>query len=149
MMLSIVCREIRNFFECDKVFGTFEIVDKHIVLQHNNVTLNITPGQYFRVVGSLFNDGVYMYPTDELIKDETFNGAIWPMAVPPDFLALVSDIEEWQNKYGGANSQAMSPFNSESFGGYSYSKGSGAGDGTSGNTWQGAFKARLNAFRKI
>jgi hypothetical protein len=44
----------------------------------------------------------------------------------------------------------MSPFTSESFGGYSYSKGGGSdASGKGQNTWQGAFKARLNAYRRM
>ena len=59
---------------------------------------------------------------------------------------------EWSDKYLGVDSAAMSPFNSESFGGYSYSKS--GGSSSSGNvdlsgTWQGAFADRLNNWRKI
>jgi hypothetical protein len=63
---------------------------------------------------------------------------------------LASDIEAWQAKYGSAENPAMSPFTSESFGGYSYSKGGGSdASGKGQNTWQGAFKARLNAYRRM
>ena len=154
-MLSNVCRELRNWFEYDKAFGKFEIVDgKIIATQHQKTmkgeSLHFQDGQYFRIVGSVFNDGVYQFPVDDL-HDETFDGAIWLMAIPKDFLALVADIEAWQEKNGAVDSAAMSPFNSESFGGYSYSKGSGSADGsgTGVGTWQGAFKGRLNQFRKI
>ena len=154
-MLSIVCRELRNWFEYDKAFGVFTIKDGALLLPQyartdNGKTINIQDGQYFRIVGSVFNDGVYQFPVDDL-HDETFDGAIWLMAVPKDFLDLVDDIEKWQEKNGAVDSTAMSPFNSESFGGYSYSKGSGSADGsgTGVGTWQGAFKGRLNQFRKI
>jgi len=104
-------------------------------------------GQYFRIVGSVFNDGVYQYPATGL-TDETFDGAIWAMAIPSEVIALASDIEAWKEKYQSIDSPAMSPYNSESFGGYSYSKSSGGSDDLSG-TWQGAFADRLNHWRKI
>ena len=51
---------------------------------------------------------------------------------------------------GGADSAAMSPYMSESFGGYSYSKGaSNTASGGSVVTWQDAFKTRLAPWRKI
>lgn len=55
--------------------------------------------------------------------DEVFFGSVSLCALPASFLALVNDMEAWQAKYGDAIS---SPFQSESFGGYSYSKSSGA-----------------------
>ena len=92
---------------------------------------------------------------DVLHDEDAFDGSIWAMAVPPDVIALAEEIEAWQAKYGGVDSAAMSPFNSESFGGYSYSK---YGGGTSGSTtgasspsasWQSVFASRLNRWRKI
>ncbi len=96
------------------------------------------------------NDGVYQYPVTTL-TDETFNGAIWGMSLPKAFIALLNDIEAWKTKYASADSAAMSPFNSESFGGYSYSKSSGAGDTNKdkSGTWQGVFGARLAPWRKM
>jgi hypothetical protein len=151
-MYSQVCRELNNYFEYDKVFGKFEIVDGQLTTQHlidEKGVLRLQNGQYFRIAGSVFNDGVYQFPATGL-HDEVFDGAIWLLAFPIDFVALVSDIEEWQKKNGGVDSAAMSPFTSESFGGYSYSKGGGSdASGKGQNTWQGAFKARLNAYRRI
>ena len=153
-MYSQVCRELNNYFEYDKVFGKFEIINGSLILpQHlkaeKGETLRIQDDQYFRIAGSVFNDGVYQFPATGL-HDETFDGALWLLAFPIDFVALVSDIEEWQKKNGGVDSAAMSPFTSESFGGYSYLKGSSdTGSGKGANTWQGAFKARLNAYRRI
>lgn len=151
-MYSQVCRELNNYFEYDKVFGKFEIVDGQLSTQHlidEKGVLRLQDGQYFRIAGSIFNDGVYQFPASGL-HDEVFDGAIWLLAFPIDFVALVSDIEEWQKVNGAVDSEAMSPFTSESFGGYSYSKNVGSDAGGKGqNTWQGAFKARLNAYRRI
>lgn len=147
-MLTKLCKELNNWFVKDRIFSRFKIEDGEIqglssVLQDN---------QYFRIVGSVFNDGVYKYPTTDL-EDEEFEGAVWAMAVPPSVVTLANDIQDWVDKYGGTESQAMSPFQSESFGGYSYTKKSGSGSNSGANTklgtWQGAFATELNKWRKI
>lgn len=145
-MLTELCKEINNWFDKKRYFGTFVVEDG--VLTGN---FSLQENQYFRIVGSVFNDGVYQYPATELV-DETFDGAIWAMAVPNEVIALAKEVKEWADKYLGVDSAAMSPFNSESFGGYSYSKS--GGSSSSGNvdlsgTWQGAFADRLNHWRKI
>lgn len=143
-MLSVLCREIKNWFETEKLFGDFVINDGTLTLE------KAQEGQYFRIVGSVFNDGVYQYPALNL-SDEVFNGAIWLMAVPKEVIDLSNEIDEWNSLYGGIDSALMSPYNSESFGGYSYSKsGGGSSDGTNkAGTWQGVFASRLNQWRKI
>ena len=74
------------------------------------------------------------------------------MAVPQEVLDLSAEIDEWKAKYATVDSQSMSPYNSESFGGYSYSKSAGgSSDSSKGNpsSWQSAFSNRLNRWRKI
>lgn len=76
------------------------------------------------------------------------------MAVPPTVIALSEEIQGWRNKYDGVDSVNMGPYSSESFGGYSYSRGgsSGSGSGNRGNgapTWQSMFANDLNRWRKI
>lgn len=137
-MLSEVCDELHNWFETDKRFGTFEVAGGEITLDF------LKPGQYFRIVGSTFNDGVWQYPTSGL-TDETFEGAVWPMAVPPAVVALAAEIEGWEGKYGAA---VDSPYTSESFGGYSYTK-AGSADSLGAGGWRGQFRSRLNLWRKI
>jgi hypothetical protein len=86
------------------------------------------------------------------LKDEAFHGAIWIMSPTADFLALVDEISAWQAKNGGVDSNNMSPFTSESFGGYSYSKASGGSaesGGSSVPTWQSTYAARLKNYRRI
>ena len=69
------------------------------------------------------------------------------ISLPKAFLKIVSDITEWQNK----NSQIVeSPYTSESFGGYSYTKSTGSGSNAGGVLgWRDIFRARLNAYRRI
>ena len=142
-----VCNYLKNWFDRNqpKYFGNVSIINGAL-----SETYDLKVGQYFRIVGSTLNDGVYQYPITTL-TDETFNGAIWGMSLPKAFIALLNDIEAWKTKYASADSAAMSPFNSESFGGYSYSKSSGAGDTNKdkSGTWQGVFGARLAPYRKM
>lgn len=147
-MLSEICLYLNNWFDFNqsKFFGKLTIEDGVL-----NVAEGIQENQYYRIVGSVFNDGVYKRGS-ETLTDEIFKGAVWLMAVPADFLQLVEDIEAWVNLYGGTDSQNMSPYQSESFGGYSYTKASGGAGSSSGSavpTWQGVFADRLRRYKKI
>lgn len=144
-MLTELCDELNNYFTQEKVNGTFTISGGNIDLHEY-----VQQGQYFRIVGSVFNDGVHKYPATDL-HDEVFKGAIWSMAVPQTVIDLASDIKAWKTKYAGADSPAMSPFQSESFNNYSYSKSTGgtAGSGDMGNSWQGVFAPQMNKWRRL
>ncbi len=139
-MLEQVLMNIRNWFTVEGGIhsGTFSIKDGGITLPF------LVDGQYFRIIGSVFNDGLHQYPATNLV-DEKFSGAIWALAIPPAVVDLADEIQKWQEKNGEV---ASSPFSSESFGGYSYSK---ATDAETGGavTWQSAFKRQLSAWRKI
>lgn len=141
-MLTELCQELRNWFVLNKYFGTFTIEDGELDVPDGL----LQDGQYYRIIGSVFNDGVHQYP-DGLV-DEVFKGAIWAMAVPPSVIDLSERISAWVNQYGDSVS---SPYQSESFGGYSYTKaGSGQGNANSNNpTWQSIFASELNRWRKI
>lgn len=143
LILTEVCDYLNNYFWEKKIQGTFTISNGNISV------IGLKNGQYFRILGSTFNDGIHQYPATDMI-DETFEGEIWAMAVPKTVISIASDIGDWQEKYGAVTSDAMSPFNSESFAGYSYSK-SGSGNANSGSnaTWQDVFGGRLNKYRKL
>lgn len=143
-MLTELCQELKNWFEREKYFGTFTIESGEIAMPDGS----LQDGQFFRVIGSVFNDGVHKYNEGGL-TDEVFKGAIWAMAVPPAVIELSERIDEWQDKYGDSVS---SPYSSESFGGYSYTKASsGRGNADSGSspTWQSTFANDINRWRKI
>ena len=143
-MLTELCQELHNCFEREKRSGSFRIVDGMLEADF------LRPGQYFRVMGSIFNDGVHQYGNDYL-NDEDFTGSVWSLAIPDAVIKLAEDIDAWRTKYEAADSSAMSPYMSESFGGYSYSKGSAiSGTGTGGATsWRTSFASRMNAWRKV
>lgn len=143
-MLTELCQELNNWFEREKRSGSFRIVDGMLEADF------LLPGQYFRVMGSLFNDGVHQYGND-FLNDEDFTGSVWSLAIPAAVIKLSEDIDAWRAKYEAPDSSAMSPYMSESFGGYSYSKGSAiSGTGTGGATsWRTSFASRMNAWRKV
>lgn len=146
-MLSSLCQELKNWFDRGqpRIHGAFEIRDGKII--DTDFTDVIKTNQYFRITGSVFNDGVYKYTNNLQLTDELFVGAIWLMAVPKDVIALSDEIDAWITKYGDV---VNTPYSSESFGGYSYTKSSGGSGSGSGNpTWQSVFANQLNRWRKI
>lgn len=148
-MLTELCRYLNNWDfnkKAVKYFGTFTIEDGVL----SGIDDMAQSGQYFRIVGSIFNDGVYQNPVAEgTLTDETFEGAVWTMAVPQEVLTLAADIEAWDEKYGGTDSAAMSPFQSESFKGYSYTKGGSDSNSDGNSSWQKVFASRLAKWRKF
>lgn len=150
-MISQICLYLKNWFDRGqpKYHGRF-IIEDGFLTSYNDGDMNIQTNQYFRIIGSVFNDGVYQLG-DEL-QDESFNGSVWLMAVPQEVIALASEIEAWQNEYGSIDSQNMSPYQSESFRGYSYTKSSGGSSSNSDSsvpTWQSVFADRLRGYMKI
>lgn len=143
-----VCTEIKNWFDRNqnKTIGTIQIGNGNLITD-----CQLVEGQYFRIMGSKSNDGVHIFPDTTLLA-ETFDGAVWGMAIPKTFIDKCNEIEAWKNKYATVGSLALSPFSSESISGvYSYSKNSSTNDaGTDkSGTWQGVFGADLAPWRKI
>lgn len=136
-----VCRELNNWFDVERAFGDFEITEEGLI----SFGLDVEVGQYYRIIGSIFNDGVYKVGEEATFVPEKFSGAVWAMAVPPAVIALCGEIDAYAEKYAD---QINSPFESESFGGYSYSKASGSGNSNSAD-WRSVFGSRLNKWRKI
>ena len=141
-MLDELCAELRNYFVQSES-------DKH----YNKYTVNggiftppldfLKPGQYYRVVGSALNDGVYKNDGCGVLTDEEFEGAVWAMSVPTAVVALAAEIEEYNKSDAGK----ASPFTSESFGGYAYTKATDANGAPI--SWQKAFASHLNKWRKL
>lgn len=147
MTLTELCRELKNHFEVSRYSGLFVIRDGQINLTDMIVDGALQNGQYFRIVGSVFNDGVYQYPASDL-DDETFTGAVYAMAVPKEVLTLLNDINAWLDQY---SAELQKPYASESFGGYSYSLKAGLTDAASSgvDAYKAVFASRLNKWRKI
>ena len=140
MELTELCKELNNWFDLKRYFGEFTIEDGTL-----KDDLGLLDNQYYRIVGSIFNDGVHQFGANDSLTDETFDGAVWAMAVPPQVVALCGKITDWEDKYGDAVS---SPYTSESFGGYSYSKNGVSTSSVSENGFKSAFANELNRWRK-
>lgn len=139
-MLEQVLIHLHNWFQVDIRRGTYAIEEGRLALPF------LRNGQYFRIVGSVFNDGLHRYGPDmECLEDEEFDGSVWVLAIPKTVGELAREIAVWQEKYGA---KAASPYTSESFAGYSYTKSGGADAGGSGG-WQATFRARLDPYRKL
>jgi len=165
--VEALCAETHNYFDTHREFGIFTIKDGVISLPFLEI------GQFFRIVGSKWNDGVYIYDgqfivrsktweeltdkTWESIKDkswgdlvehdlvdESFRGAIWAMNMPRAFLDLSREI----SVYCESEMAKPSPYQSESFAGYSYTKATNA-SGVADNSWQNVFKTKIDRFRKM
>lgn len=138
-MLTEICAELRNWF----------VVPNGVHIQTYTISGgSIAPldflkeGQYFRIIGSVFNDGVHQYPAADL-TDEVFHGAVWEMALPPSLIALSAEIEEYNKSDAGK----ASPYISENFGGYGYTKATGSNGKVL--TWKSVFADALNRYRKL
>lgn len=144
MAISIndFCEEVNNYFEQTRIFGKFEIINGNIDLNR----YGIQEGQYIRVVGSVFNDGVYQYPIppENGLVDEKFDGAIWVMAVPSSVITQIEEVNQWEAMN---QSTLNSPYQSESFGGYSYTLKAENAEG--GLNWQTHFRRKLDRWRKV
>lgn len=141
-MLDEVLREL---------FGTMvykwpvkELYGGEFKIENGSIELPfLLEGQYFRIVGSVFNDGVHQYPAQDL-TDEVFCGAIWALALPPALINFAAEVEKWQAENG---EKTKSPYQSESFGGYSYTAKTGENGKTF--TWKDEFASELRKWRKI
>lgn len=138
-MLEQVLRSLNNWFEHDRLRGEFTVEGGSIELPDGFLAAN----QYYRIAGSVFNDGLHRHP-DEPLADERFTGTVYALAVPAEVEQLAEDVAAWCGKH---RADAENPLQSESFGGYTYTKASGANGGTLG--WRDVFRGQLNAWRKL
>lgn len=147
-MLEEVMRYVNNRFDRDadgrfvgSASGAFSVADGTLEVD------GLKEGQWFWVEGSALNDGLHQYPDDGM-EDEDFEGRVVFLRVPRAFADIADEIEAWNSE----NSNVVdSPLQSESFGGYSYTRAQG---GASGNeapaaAWQLHFGARLRPYRKL
>lgn len=133
-MLEAVLNHLHNWFPVKGAArtGTYAVVSGALTLDF------LQYGQYFRIEGSVFNDGLHAYPCQDL-TDETFTGTVYPLAIPRDVQQLAAEIAAWREQNPETDKV------SESFGGYSYTRASGAAL----PGWQAAFAARLNRYRRV
>ena len=140
-MLEEILLHIHNRFD-------YAFESKDYVIDNGVINCSILQeGQYYWIEGSIFNDGLHQHVADDL-KDEAFSGRVVFLAIPRAVTDLAERIKAWCD----ANTEALdSPYASESFGGYSYSKASanGGSDGVTASGWRLQFINELNHWRKL
>ena len=137
-MLESVLIHLKNWFCVRICEGVYTIENNALELPF------LQNGQYYRICGSVFNDGLHKYGDSDL-QNETFNGTVWALAIPKAVVELAGKIGAWQEK----NAEAVeSPYTSESFGGYSYTKATDSVTGAQA-TWETVFRNQLNPYRKL
>ena len=141
--ILMVSREIRNFFAITSESGDFTVENSVIKLSGKYLL-----GQYILISGSILNDGVYL-PTKPLCtlegaRDEQFNGTVYGLSIPRDFLDLCGEIKEFMESDAG---KASSLSSETVIGVYSHTRGT--KDDGSPVTWKDVFAGRLNRFRKM
>lgn len=135
-MLEAILTHLHNWFPAKngKHAGAFVIASDVL-----SPDIGLLPGQYYRIRGSTFNDGLH-YVGESALTDEAFEGEVWALAIPRAVQELAGEIAAWMEKNPATDKV------SESFGGYSYSRAQNASGGVGG--WQAAFAGRLNAWRR-
>lgn len=136
MTVSELCDLTHNYFDSadDAINGTFELTPDF-------VPKGVVSGQYFRVIGSVFNDGVHK-AGDADLAPETFTGMVQPMRVPPAFVALALTITEYDKTV-----PAGGKYTSQSFNGWSGTLATGA-DGLPVSGVE-RYRKEINRWRKI
>lgn len=141
-ILEDILFHIHNWFERDVIDAKgCQIADGALPA---SITADMMEGQWYRIEGSYLNDGLHLHTATDL-NDETFDGTVTLLAIPKPLLRVAEEIGDWCEAYG---QKAIGPYQSESFGGYTYSLKSDTSQGGLAG-WQLAFRDRLNPWRKI
>ena len=136
--VAAVMRHVRNFFERGWLDGAVRISGGVLSVPVNS--------PYIAISGSAYNDGVYRMISDTAaerpFRDETFDGRIWLLHPPDDFLSLCEDASRYDDH------NPVGALKSETFGDYSYTRASAFVTGGM-NTWETAFAARLRPYVRM
>ena len=136
-MLEAMLTHLHNWFPAKdgKHAGAFVIASGVL-----SPDIGLVSGQYYRIRGSVFNDGLHRVDGGEAPTDEECDGEVWALSIPKAVQELAEEIAAWRE------SNPETDKTSESFGGYSYIRAQSATGGVGG--WQAAFASRLNAWRR-
>lgn len=146
-MLTEICAYLRNYFDRDSYGNRLPSWEEEIEISDGELVGfadRLLPGQYYRIIDSMLNDGVYRYG-DAGLTDETFRGTVQAMAIPAPVVEAAQRLKEHRTKYGEA---LDSPFSAESYFGYSWTKDT----SDSANSTPGipaSIAASLSPWRKI
>ncbi|MCD8174990.1 MAG: hypothetical protein LUD41_03470 [Phascolarctobacterium sp.] len=159
-MLEQVLTYLNNWFVRYTYTGDVTVSEDGAVLAPSEAADVLQPGRWYRILDSDFYDGVYQVPEEQSEKEEpeeeaeeleeeeqseTLSCTLWALGVPAGLMRIVAEMEAWQAKYGDA---ASGPYQSESFGGYSYSKAGASSSGSGTATVWTQFADALAPFRR-
>lgn len=144
-MLEQILKEMKNYFYRFKEINNISIKENKLTVKGKYLE-----GQYIRIIGSIFNDGIHkvIKVNDNIIElenliDEDFRGTICSLAIPNEIILLSKEIEEFNNK----NSNKPSSYQSESFANYSYTKATNSKGMPV--TWIDVYFNRLKPYKKM
>jgi hypothetical protein len=135
-VIDAVMKHINNYFVVDSHDVELNVVNGSADLPF------LQEGQYYLIAGSVFNNGVHVYGNGGLTEETPVSVTVYSLAPPKAFLDVVDEITAYQEK-----NQDVTGYTSESFGGYSYSKGTGTNGAPIG--WKEVFSSKLNDWRKL
>ena len=143
-MLTDICAYLHNYFDYERHYGDISIIGG--VIFCNGEQIQLAEGQYF----ALFRNKIPLGVFSEVPADKTFEGAVWLMDVPDAILNADKWATDWMKANGGVDSATNSAFQSESFGGYSYNKGTNSSGKGGMSVFDNAqFNRMLNPYRKL
>ena len=134
-----VMREVRSFFPRERMEDRWQIRSGRLTPDAMLLT-----GDWVAVTDSLRNDGVYQVSAGGVLpgsRDEVWDGAVWLLAPPKDFLALCEEIGAWTEMHEPGTLKG------ERFGEYSREAAVDANGVPIG--WREVFAARLAPWRRM
>lgn len=135
--VAAVMRQINNYFQVGSISGRIAI--------SGNAIVPAPESPWCYVSGSWMHDGAWqvtggvLQDMDGALPDEEFDGRVWLLKPPPDFLALCEEISRYDDK------NPIGAYQQESFGGYSYVRSQAGGS----KAWQDVFAGRLAPYRRM
>lgn len=133
--VAVTMRRCRNFFIVSKKSGSFSIESGTLVEAPPHAS-------WIYIRGSALNDGLYhMDTTRSDFKDEEFEGEVFTLNPPPDFLAICQSIADYSSK-----NKPSVPI-SESFGDYSHKRPTGSDGGVL--SWTKAYESDLTPYIRM
>lgn len=139
MKVSDVMREVRNYFPRYRIDGHWRA--EHGALVDCDMLLM---GDWIAVSGSMRNNGVYQVAEDGAVpglRDEQWDGTVWLLGPPEDFLTLCAQIDAWCEKHPEDDVKR------EQFGAYSVERAVDAQGVPMG--WQHVFASALKPWRRM
>ena len=138
--VAAVMRQCRNYFEDGYIDGTFRIT--------GNALSGAEGAHWVYISGSAFHNGVWEvcdgYLTGRSVEglhDEEFEGRVWFLDPPEEFLEQCKTIKTYEEK------NPVGAFVQERFGEYSYMRGQMGKAVDMG--WQAAFVPELKEYRRL